>query len=124
MFRIAPATEARLLRRQSAAKPEAYLDHPWGEDVAKVGKKVFAFFGMPDGAEPGFGVKLPQSNSLALSQPGVTPTGYGLGASGWVSVRLTTEMPFEMLRAWIDESYQTIAPKKLAAISAGESKRT
>jgi len=97
------------------ARPEAYLDHPWGEDVVKVRKKVFAFFGMPNSDEPGFGVKLPQSNSLALSQPGVTPTGYGLGASGWVSVRLSSEMPVEMLRDWIDESYRTVAPKKLLA---------
>jgi len=103
------------LLQYALSKPEAYLDHPWGEDVAKVRKKVFAFFGMSDSAEPGFGVKLPQSNSLALSQPGVTPTGYGLGASGWVSVRLAPEMPFEMLRDWIDESYQTVAPKKLLA---------
>jgi predicted DNA-binding protein (MmcQ/YjbR family) len=94
--------------------PEAHLDHPWGEDVAKVNKKVFAFFGTPGTDEPGFGVKLPQSNAVALAQPGVTPTGYGLGKAGWVSIGLTSEMPFEMLREWIDESYRTIAAKRLS----------
>jgi predicted DNA-binding protein (MmcQ/YjbR family) len=93
--------------------PEAYLDHPWGEDVAKVRKKVFVFFGMPEG-EAGMSVKLPYSNAMALSQPGVTPTGYGLGDSGWVSVTFKAGMPLEMLSDWIDESYRTVAPKKLA----------
>ena len=41
------------LRRQlldyALGLPETYLDHPWGEDVVKVRKKVFAFFGMPEG---------------------------------------------------------------------------
>jgi predicted DNA-binding protein (MmcQ/YjbR family) len=103
------------LLQHALAMPEAYLDHPWGEDVVKVRKKVFVFFGMPESAEypPGMSVKLPESNLLALSQPGVTPTGYGLGDSGWVSVRFAQEMPFEMLRDWINESYRTVAPKKL-----------
>jgi len=95
--------------------PEAYLDHPWGEDVVKVNKKVFAFFGTAGGPDFGMGVKLPHSNALALSQPGVKPSGYGLGDSGWVSIGLSAEMPFEMLRDWIIESYRTVAPKKLAS---------
>ncbi len=34
------------------AKPGAYLDHPWGPDdsVAKVGGKIFCFFGGPENA--------------------------------------------------------------------------
>ncbi|MEP7158068.1 MAG: MmcQ/YjbR family DNA-binding protein [Chloroflexota bacterium] len=96
--------------------PEAYLDHPWGEDVAKVRKKVFVFFGMPEGTDFGMGVKLPQSAPLALAQPGVTPSGYGLGDSGWVSIRFgEASLPYEMLRDWIDESYRAVAPKKLGA---------
>jgi predicted DNA-binding protein (MmcQ/YjbR family) len=41
--------------------------------------------------------------------------GYGLGDSGWVSVRLSRETPFEMLREFVDESYRTIAPKAVSA---------
>ena len=110
-----PAAMRAALLKYALTKPEAQLEHPWGEDVAKVRGKIFAFFGMPDGDEPGMGVKLPESNALALSQPGVTPTGHGLGKAGWVSIRLTDEMAVEMLRDWIDESYRTIAPKKLGA---------
>ena len=95
--------------------PEAYLDHPWGEDVAKVSKKVFVFFGMLEGTDFGMGVKLPQSGSLALAQPGCSPMGYGLGDSGWVSVKFGPGLPFDMLRDWIDESYRAVAPKKLTS---------
>jgi len=110
-----PAQLRKRLLDYAVGLPEARVDHPWGEDVAKVRGKIFAFFGTADGDEPGMGVKLPESNALALSQPGVTPTGYGLGKAGWVSMRLTDEMPFEMLRDWIDESYRAVAPKKLGA---------
>ncbi len=95
--------------------PGAWLDHPWGEDVVKVGKKVAVFFGMPEGSAypPGMTVKLVDSQPLALSQDGVVLAGYGLGKAGWVSVTFKSGMPFEMLRDWIDESYRAVAPKKL-----------
>ena len=43
--------EKRLVK-YALAFPEAWEDHPWGENVAKVRKKVFAFFGVPDGSHP------------------------------------------------------------------------
>jgi predicted DNA-binding protein (MmcQ/YjbR family) len=105
----------RKLLDYALAMPGAHLDHPWGEDVVKVNKKIFAFFGTPDGDEFGMGVKLPQSNSMALAQPGVKPSGYGLGKAGWVSTSFSEPLPFEMLRDWLDESYRAVAPKRLAA---------
>ena len=57
-MRHVPSTKADLLAF-ALALPEAWEDHPWGESVAKVGKKVFVFFGMPDADEgPRFTVKL------------------------------------------------------------------
>jgi len=95
------------------AKPGAYEDHPWGESVAKVGKKVFAFFGVAESDDAGMGVKLPASQPLALAQPGVKPSAYGLGKAGWVSVRFAEAgLPAEVLREWIDESYRAVAPKR------------
>jgi predicted DNA-binding protein (MmcQ/YjbR family) len=114
---VTNATAAReRLRKYALSLPEAYEDHPWGENVAKVGKKVFVFFGVDGSTDPGMTVKLNLSQPMALAQPGVVPSAYGLGKAGWVTVRFATEMPFEMLREWIDESYRAVAPKKLAAL--------
>jgi predicted DNA-binding protein (MmcQ/YjbR family) len=103
------------LRKHALSLPEAWEDHPWGESVVKVRKKIFVFLGTDGSDEPGIGVKLSISQPLALAQPGVTPSGYGLGKAGWVNVRISADTPFEMLREWIDESYRTVAPKTLAA---------
>ena len=84
--------------------------------MAKVGKKVFVFFGVADGEDSGMSVKVPVSQPLALAQPGVSSTGYGLGKAGWVTVRFAeAALPAETLREWIDESYRTVAPKRIQA---------
>ena len=43
------ATPAQLRKRlldYALGLPEACIDHPWGEDVVKVRKKVVVFFGI------------------------------------------------------------------------------
>jgi hypothetical protein len=50
--------------------PETYLDHPWGEAVAKVNKEVFLFAGSDDGDRAGVSVKLPESRDQALGLAG------------------------------------------------------
>src|SRR5678815_4386421 len=107
---------AEPLRAFAFGLPEAWEDHPWGESVAKVGKKVFVFFGSTDDERPfGFSVKLPISNDEALSLPFTVPTGYGLDRGHWVTVRPPEDTPVELLLAWIEESYRTVAPKALVA---------
>lgn len=112
-----PAEQAlESLRQQALAYPGAWEDHPWGETVVKVGKKVFVFLGK--GHEPGtagLSVKLPASAADALELPFAEPTGYGLGKSGWVSFRFGPgdRPPMEALRRWLEESYRAVAPKKL-----------
>jgi catechol 2,3-dioxygenase-like lactoylglutathione lyase family enzyme len=117
-----PAGPAAFLLAHALAYPGAYEDHPWGETVAKVKKKVFAFFGVP-GAPGSWGVsvKLPRSGGAALERPFARPTGYGLGKSGWVSARFEAgdEAPLDVLRSWIDESYRAVAPKALVATLDG-----
>ena len=95
-------------------RPEAWLDHPWGENAAKVGKKIFVFLGRPGGRLT-LSVKLPESGFEALLLPFTQPTGYGLGKSGWVTATFEegTRPPMGLLRSWIDESYRAVAPKKL-----------
>lgn len=107
---------AEPLRAYALGLPEAYEDHPWGENVAKVGKKVFAFFGQPDAERPfGLTVKLPESSDAALSLPWGTSPGYGLDRGHWVWLTPPEDAPLDMLMDWIEESYRAVAPKALLA---------
>jgi predicted DNA-binding protein (MmcQ/YjbR family) len=103
------------LRDFAFGLPEAWEDHPWGESVAKVGKKVFVFFGgeQPEDGVVGFSVKLPQSHDEAMALPFTEPTGYGLDRGMWVTVHAPPDTPPEMLTAWIEESYRAVASKAL-----------
>jgi predicted DNA-binding protein (MmcQ/YjbR family) len=94
--------------------PEAWLDHPWGENVAKVGKKVFVFFGLPDAEQPfGMTVKLPESYDAAMALPWGRNPGYRMDGGHWVWLQPPDDVPFEMLADWIVESYRAVAPKAL-----------
>jgi predicted DNA-binding protein (MmcQ/YjbR family) len=105
------------VRAYALSLPEAVEEFPWGDRVAKVRKKIFVFLGRPDQPDQDFqiAVKLPESADAVLSLPFVTPTGYGLGKAGWVTVELRAQdaPPLEMLEQWVDESWRAIAPKKL-----------
>jgi predicted DNA-binding protein (MmcQ/YjbR family) len=105
------------LRSFALSLPEAWEDFPWGESVAKVGKKVFVFLGQDDAARPpAMSVKLDESHGHALAIDGAAPTGYGLGRAGWVTVPLHAEgLDVELLKDWIEESYRIVAPKRLVA---------
>ncbi|ADO72519.1 MmcQ/YjbR family DNA-binding protein [Stigmatella aurantiaca] len=108
------------LREFALGYPGSHEDFPWGELVLKVQGKVFVFLGTGS-AELGLSVKLPQSSEAALMMPFAKPTGYGLGKSGWVSVQFgpKEKPPLDLLRQWIDESYRSVAPKKLVAQLGG-----
>ena len=106
------------LRDFALGLPEAHEDMPWGERVVKVKKKVFVFLGLDrDPDQFRFSVKLPESRHSALALPFCSPTGYGLGKSGWVSAKLEQkeQLSFAELRDWVLESYRAVAPKSLAA---------
>lgn len=94
--------------------PGAWEDHPWEEDVVKVGKKIFVFLGEEDSAEVGMTVKLDESHEQALAVPGAEPTGYGLGRWGWVTIPFRdTTPPLGVLKDWVEESYRRVASKQL-----------
>ncbi len=105
------------LRRYALTLPEATEDHPWDHIAVKVRKKAFVFL---SGAALYEGklsmtVKLPVSGDMVLTLPYVEPAGYGLGKSGWVTMRLGPRDPVDvdMFKGWIAQSYRAVAPKTL-----------
>jgi predicted DNA-binding protein (MmcQ/YjbR family) len=109
------------LRKYALTLEGARLDHPWGEDVVKVRGKVFVFFGPPDDtSEWLMGVKLTRSLLYARSRGDVETMGYGLGKSGWCSVKRpkTGRVDLKLMKEWIAESYEAVSPtKKRAAVA-------
>ncbi|GHF26809.1 hypothetical protein GCM10010218_04670 [Streptomyces mashuensis] len=115
--RKGPRTAREAVRAFALSLPEAVEEFPWGDDaVVKVNKKIFVFLG--GAGSDGISVKLKdeEAHGHALAVPGAAPTAYGLGRHGWVSVPLTGgETPVELLCDWVEESYRTVAPKRLVA---------
>ncbi|MDQ3282451.1 MAG: MmcQ/YjbR family DNA-binding protein [Acidobacteriota bacterium] len=104
------------LRDYAMTFPETTEDHPWGHRAMKVRGKVFVFLGGETSQnELSLSLKLPSSRDVALDLPFAEPTGYGMGKHGWVTARFrkVSDVPMDLLKAWIDESFRAIAPKKL-----------
>jgi predicted DNA-binding protein (MmcQ/YjbR family) len=104
------------LRKHALTYPETYEEFPWGHRALKVKEKVFLFLYREE-TFLSLSVKLPVSGKTALALTFASPTGYGLGKSGWVTARFEANdvVPVEMLCEWIDESFRAVAPKKLVA---------
>ncbi len=106
------------LRQFALSFPEAHEDHPWGHIAVKVRKKAFVFLSgqeLSDG-KLSMTIKLPISGEMVLGLPYMEKAGYGLGKSGWVTMRLGARDPVDrgMFESWIDQSYRAVAPKKLS----------
>lgn len=102
------------LRDYALALPGAYEDHPWGEIVAKVGKRVFVFLGQEETSWVTVKLTDPMVREHALTLKGAEPSGYGLGRSGWVSIPVRgNASKYKLLTEFIEESYRAIAPKRL-----------
>jgi len=104
------------LRAHAMGYPGATEDFPWGERAIKVNGKAFLFL-RAEGNEVSFSVKLASSRANALEQPFTEPTHYGLGKHGWVTstVDANRDAPIDQFRAWIDESFRNVAPKRVVA---------
>lgn len=105
------------LRRFALAYPEASEDHPWDHIAVKVRGKAFVFMSgetLHEG-KLSMTVKLPRTGEMTLTLPFMERAGYGLGRSGWVTMRLGAKDKADplMLEDWIDESYRAVAPKTL-----------
>jgi len=112
-----PLREAEdTLRRFALKFPGAVEEHPWDHIAIKVKGKMFVILAGPDDRLT-VTTKLPLSGRMALTLPFASPTGYGLGKSGWVSADFgaADTVPIDRMCEWIEESYRAIAPKKLVA---------
>src|ERR1041385_7448887 len=124
MARSSLRTAEAALRRYALSFAEAVEEFPWDERVVKVGGKIFVFLGEVEGRLR-VGVKLPISAEMALTLPFAEPSGYGLGRAGWVTARFAPgdDVPVDLLKEWIGQSYRPVAPKKIPkAFGAGPPK--
>ena len=81
----------RALKSFGLAYPEAHSKSPWPDhDDLAVRNKTFAYLGVA-GQPLSVSCKLPVSGQMALTLPFTSPTGYGLGKSGWVTATFATE---------------------------------
>jgi predicted DNA-binding protein (MmcQ/YjbR family) len=108
------------LRTWALAYPETTEEFPWGERAIKVKGKVFLFL-RAEGGTVSFSVKLPDSGAEALELPYVEATHYGLGKHGWVTATVDSgrEAPLDLFRAWLEESFRAVAPKRVIATLDG-----
>lgn len=93
------------------AKPGAWQDEPWeGDHVAKVGDKIFAFFGSADRTT--IGLKCGRSADDAREwrdqyPDDVTVMAY-IGRYGWNTFVVGSAIPDDELREAIDSSYADV----------------
>ena len=105
------------LKAYGLAFPGAHSKSPWPEhDDIAVKDKTVAFMSVA-GQPLSVTCKLPVTRLEVLQLPFAKPTGYGLGKSGWVTMKFDadTKPPLDLLKRCMLESYRAVAPKKLVA---------
>ena len=96
------------------AKPGAWQDEPWEDDVVvKVGSKIFAFLGSAPGSTVGLkcGPTREVADEWLLRYPGDASVMAYIGRSGWNSLRVGGAIPDDELREAIDASYDAVVAK-------------
>ena len=96
------------------AKPGAWRDEPWEDDVVvKVGSKIFAFLGSAPGSTVGLkcGPTREVADEWLLRYPGDASVMAYIGRSGWNSLRVGGAIPDDELREAIDASYDAVVAK-------------
>ena len=93
-----------------------------GEPTFRVRGKNFVF---TDHEASGISVKLPKDEAAAVvaTDALASPTGYGLGRHGWISVDLGTaadDARWQQIEEWVRTSYAMVAPKSLAKRALAE----
>lgn len=110
--------DAKALRKAALKYPDTAEDFPWDHHAFKAaGKKTFLFLTGTEGGGFNCSMKLPYRQDEALALKGAEKTGYGMGASGWVTFTFSAKAkpPLVKLVDYLDESWRAVAPKKLSA---------
>ena len=105
--------EAEQLLTYCLAKPGAWQDEPWeGDVVAKVGDKIFAFFGVSGDS---VGVKCGPNREAAdewlARYPDDAHVMAYIGRSGWNTLDLGKSIPDDEILEAVDTSYATVVAK-------------
>jgi predicted DNA-binding protein (MmcQ/YjbR family) len=92
------------------AKPGAWQDQPWEDDmVVKVGSKIFAFLGSTGST---VGVKCGPNRETAdewlLRYPDEASASAYIGRYGWNTLRLQGRIPDDELYEAVDASYEAV----------------
>jgi predicted DNA-binding protein (MmcQ/YjbR family) len=99
------------LREHCLAKPGAWPDTPWeGDQVAKVGPKIFAFLGAETVGLKCGATRDEADEWLARFPDDASVLPY-IGRSGWNALRLDGAIPDEDLREAVDASYEAVVAK-------------
>src|SRR3954469_5994146 len=111
------STALKTLKTFGLSLPGTTPKSPWpGHDDVAVNDKTFVYLSVSD-QDGGLrlSVKLPVTGKEVLRLPTASPTGYGLGKAGWVSVRFAEgeAVPVDTIKRWMMESYRAQAPKRL-----------
>jgi predicted DNA-binding protein (MmcQ/YjbR family) len=100
------------------AKPGAWPDEPWEDDVvAKVGPKIFAFLGSDAGHDglATVGLKCGATREVAdewlARYPDDASVMAYIGRSGWNSLRVGGAIPDDELLEAVDASYDAVVAK-------------
>ena len=111
----------RRLEQIATSLPEAErvdIEAWGGEPTFRVRGKNFVFAGR-DGRSLSVKLTPEEAAAVVASDPDATPTGYGLGRSGWVSLRLPARPSaarWQEVAEMIRISYTLVAPKRLARL--------
>ncbi len=94
------------------AKPGAWQDEPWEDDVVvKVGSKIFAFLGPVTSVGLKCGASREAADEWLARFPDDATVMPYIGRSGWNSLRIDGGIPDDELREAIDASYDAVVAK-------------
>ena len=97
------------IRQHCLAKPDATLDHPWGEFAFKIGGKMFAVTTASDPLRITVKAKPEDAPSLC-THPAIERAAY-VGRFGWVTVTVKNKDTLRLALDLVDASYLLVAPR-------------